>query len=84
MAVHIRLKRTGTTNLPCYRIVVTDARAPRDCRPIEELGWYDPKRSTCPFSVDLERARYWLQCGAQPSDTVRSILKQAQRTAKAA
>ena len=84
MAVRIRLRRVGTKNVPCYRIVVTDGRSPRDGRFIENLGTYDPKKAQNNFSVNLDRARYWVQKGAQPSDTVRSILKKAKRAAKPA
>ena len=84
MAVRIRLRRVGTKNVPAYRIVVADARSPRDGRFIESLGTYDPRKATDNFKVDLERAKYWVQKGAQPSDTVRSILKRAERASKAA
>ncbi len=84
MAVHIRLKRTGTTNTPSFRIVVSDSRAPRDGRSLENLGFYDPKRAGENFNVNLDRARHWLALGAQPTETVRSILKKAERKAKAA
>ena len=82
--VKIRLRRIGTRNVPAYRIVVADARSPRDGRFIENLGTYDPRKAGENFRVDLERAKYWVQKGAQPSDTVRSILKRAERAAKAA
>ena len=84
MAVKIRLRRVGTKNVPAYRIVVADARSPRDGRFIEQLGTYEPRKATDNFKVDLERAKYWVQKGAQPSDTVRSILKKAERASKAA
>ena len=82
--VKIRLRRVGTKNVPAYRIVVADARSPRDGRFIENLGTYDPRKAGDNFRVDLDRAKYWVQKGAQPSDTVRSILKKAERAAKAA
>jgi len=82
--VKIRLRRIGTRNVPAYRIVVADARSPRDGRFIENLGTYDPRKAGDNFRVDLDRAKYWVQKGAQPSDTVRSILKKAERAAKAA
>ena len=82
--VRIRLRRIGTTNVPAYRIVVADARSPRDGRFIENLGTYDPRKAGVNFRLDLDRAKYWVQKGAQPSDTVRSILKKAERAAKAA
>jgi len=84
VAVRIRLRRVGTKNVPRYRIVVTDARSPRDGRFIENLGTYNPQQAQNNFAVDLERARYWLQKGAQPSDTVRSILKKAEKAGQAA
>ena len=83
MSVKIRLKRIGTTNTPCYRIVVTDARSPRDGRFIENVGTYDPRKAANNFTVDLERAKHWIQKGAQPSETVRSILKKAEKAQQA-
>ncbi len=83
MAVKIRLRRIGTTNVPVYRIVVADGRSPRDGRFIENLGTYDPQKAENNFTVDLERARYWIQKGAQPSDTVRSLIKKAEKQAAA-
>ena len=83
MAVKIRLRRVGTKNLPCYRIVVADGRSPRDGRFIENIGTYDPKKTENDFTLNLDRARYWIAKGAQPSDTVRSLMKKAERTAAA-
>ncbi|MCX7885878.1 MAG: 30S ribosomal protein S16 [Verrucomicrobiae bacterium] len=83
MAVRIRLRRMGTNKVPCYRIVVADARSPRDGRFIEEIGTYRPRQGTAKFEVNLERARYWLQRGAQPSETVRELLKKAEKAAQA-
>lgn len=80
MAVRIRLRRVGTKNVPCYRIVVADGRSPRDGRFIENIGTYDPRKADINFKVDLERAKHWMSKGAQPSDTVRSILKKAEKT----
>ena len=77
MAVRIRLKRTGAKNAPSYRIVVVDSRSPRDGKFIEELGWYDPKLKGVNFKIKLDRARYWVGKGAQPSETVGSLIKQA-------
>lgn len=77
MAVRIRLRRIGTTNVPSYRIVVADARSPRDGRFIEQIGTYNPRQADPNFTVNLERARYWIERGAQPSETVRSLLKKA-------
>jgi small subunit ribosomal protein S16 len=77
------MKRIGTTNTPAYRIVVADSRSPRDGKFIEEIGTYQPLRKSDNFTVDVERADYWLSKGAQPSETVASFLKKA-RKAKAA
>ena len=76
MAVKIRLRRTGTRNAACWRIVVADARSPRDGRFIENLGFYDPRHDT--EKIDLERAKYWLSNGAQPSETVQDIIKRTE------
>ena len=73
MAVKIRLKRICAKKKPFYRIVVADARAPRDGRFIEELGHYDPMSKKC--VVDGEKAQEWIKNGAQPTDTVRALLK---------
>ncbi len=83
MAVRIRLKRIGAKNNPAYRIVVADSRSPRDGRFIEELGTYLPKRKSDKFTLDLERARYWVSKGAQPTETVASFIKKASKTATA-
>jgi small subunit ribosomal protein S16 len=82
--VRIRLRRVGTKNVPVYRIVVADGHSPRDGRFIENIGTYDPRKASNNFKVDLERAKQWINKGAQPSDTVRSILKKAERASKAA
>jgi small subunit ribosomal protein S16 len=79
MAVRIRLKRTGTTNAPAYRVVVTDGRSPRDGRFIEEVGTYLPLRKGVNFNVKLDRIKYWVDRGAQPSDTVASLVRKAAR-----
>jgi small subunit ribosomal protein S16 len=71
----IRLRRTGTTKRPYYRVVVADSRAWRDGAFVEVLGHYDPRRNPAVVKIDLERARHWIAKGAQPSDTVRSLLK---------
>lgn len=81
MAVKIRLKRMGAKNHPVFRIVVADSRSPRDGKFVEEIGTYYPLQKGENFRVDSERADYWLKQGAQPSDTVRSILKKAKRVA---
>jgi small subunit ribosomal protein S16 len=84
MAVRIRLKRIGAKNKPAFRIVVADNRSPRDGKCIEELGSYDPKKKGVNFTLNLDRARYWLSKGAQPSDTVASFIKKAAKATAAA
>ncbi len=74
MAVKLRLRRMGSKQKPFYRIVAADSRAPRDGRFIEIIGYYDPTTSPAVVKVDEELAMKWLRVGAQPSDTVRSIL----------
>ncbi|MBI5385319.1 MAG: 30S ribosomal protein S16 [Verrucomicrobia bacterium] len=81
MPVRIRLKRIGAKNTPAYRIVVTDSRSPRDGRFLEEIGSYMPTKRENKFTLNLERAKYWVGVGAQPSETVASMIK---KTAKAA
>ena len=73
--VKIRLKRMGAKGAPFYRIVVADARAPRDGRFIEEIGYYDPTKEPSVTKVDQELASKWLSQGAQPTDTVKKLLK---------
>ncbi len=75
--VKIRLRRMGAKKDPYYRIVVADSRSPRDGRCIEEIGSYDPLKSPAAISVDAERAKTWISNGAQPTDTVRGLLKKA-------
>ena len=75
MAVKIRLRRMGAKKAPFYRIVVADGRYPRDGRFIEEIGYYDPSKEPSVVKVDADKAKTWLQNGAQPTDTVRDILK---------
>jgi len=77
LATRIRLKRFGGKNDPHYRIVVADARKQRDGRAIEELGFYSPAGNPPALEVNAERALHWLELGAQPSDTVRSLLRRA-------
>jgi small subunit ribosomal protein S16 len=72
----IRLRRTGSTKRPYYRVVVADAKAWRDGRFVEVLGHYDPRREPPVVKIDAERASYWMGKGAKASDTVRSLLKQ--------
>ncbi|MCQ2551216.1 MAG: 30S ribosomal protein S16 [Clostridia bacterium] len=73
--VKIRLKRMGAHKKPFYRVVVADARSPRDGRFIEELGFYDPMKDPKVIEIDGEKAKKWLANGAQPTDTVRALLK---------
>lgn len=74
--VKIRLRRMGAKKAPYYRIIVADSRSPRDGRFIEELGVYDPMaEGEQKIKVDMERAQYWIANGAQPTDTVRGLLK---------
>ena len=75
MAVKIRLRRMGAKKAPYYRIVVADSRYPRDGRFIEELGNYDPTKEPTVVNIDVEKAKKWIANGAQPTDTVRAILK---------
>ena len=75
MAVKIRLRRMGAKKAPFYRIVVADSRYPRDGRFIEEIGYYDPTKEPSVVNVDAENAKKWIADGAQPTDTVKVILK---------
>ena len=75
MAVKIRLARHGAKKRPYYRIVVADSRSPRDGRFIEEVGYYNPVSDPVELKINEERAKYWLGTGAQPTDTVRGLLK---------
>ncbi len=84
MAVSIRLRREGTTNRPYYKIVVADSRSPRDGKFIEIIGNYDPKVQGHNSTLNMERAEYWISRGAQPSETVRSLLKKNRTRADAA
>ncbi|HSI13162.1 MAG TPA: 30S ribosomal protein S16 [Chthoniobacter sp.] len=84
MAVSIRLRREGNLNNPYYKVVVADQRSPRDGKFIELVGNYDPKKAGDNANVDLSRIDYWIQNGAQPSDTVRSIIKKARKKETAA
>jgi small subunit ribosomal protein S16 len=84
MSVKIRLKRTGAKNHPVYRIVVADSRSPRDGKFVEEIGTYQPTKGGQNYTIDLERAKYWVSHGAQPSDTVASFMRKATRAAAAA
>ena len=77
MAVKIRLRRMGAKKNPFYRIVVADSRYPRDGRFIEEIGTYDPNQEPSVVSIDGEKAKAWIANGAQPTDTVKDILKKS-------
>ncbi|MEE0204928.1 MAG: 30S ribosomal protein S16 [Oscillospiraceae bacterium] len=76
--VKIRLRRMGAKKNPYYRVVVADSRDPRDGKFIEEIGTYDPLTTPATIKIDMERAKYWIGCGAQPTDTVRGLLKKAE------
>ena len=78
--VKIRLRRMGAKKAPYYRIIVADSRSPRDGRCIEEIGTYDPKNEAnepATIAVDAEKAQQWIKNGAQPTDTVKALLKKA-------
>lgn len=75
MAVKIRLRRMGAKKAPFYRVVVADSRFPRDGRFIEEIGYYDPTKEPAVVKIDAEKAKKWIATGAQPTDTVRVLLK---------
>ncbi len=75
MAVKIRLKRTGMKKAPSYRVVVADARSPRDGRIIENIGWYNPRVEPSAIHIDEEKALGWLKNGAQPTDSVSSLFR---------
>ena len=81
MAVKIRLRRMGAKKAPFYRIIVADSRSPRDGRFIEEVGYYNPMTNPAEIKVDLEKAEDWMKKGAQPTDTVKVILKKAKENA---
>ncbi len=80
----IRLRRTGSTKRPYYRVVVADSREPRDGRFVEVLGHYDPRRDPAVVKIDADRALYWIGKGARASDTVRSLLKKSKKAASEA
>ncbi len=81
MAVHIRLRRTGTTKKPAYRVVVADSRAARDGRFIEIIGHYNPLTDPPTIKIETDKAEAWIKKGAQPSNTVRNLLARASRSA---
>ncbi|MBQ1231039.1 MAG: 30S ribosomal protein S16 [Clostridia bacterium] len=75
MAVKIRLRRMGAKKAPFYRVVVADSRFPRDGRFIEEIGYFDPTKEPAVVNIDGEKAKQWIANGAQPTDTVKALLK---------
>ena len=77
MAVKIRLTRLGSKKAPFYRVVVADSRFTRDGRFVEEIGYYNPLTEPAEIKIDAEKAQKWLKNGAQPTDTVKSLLKKA-------
>ena len=84
MPVSIRLRREGAKNRPYYKVVVADSCSPRDGKFIEIIGTYDPKISGHNSSLNVERAEYWISKGAQPSDTVRSLIKRNRKQSQSA
>ncbi|MBQ8392660.1 MAG: 30S ribosomal protein S16 [Clostridia bacterium] len=77
MAVKIRLKRMGAKKAPFYRVIVADERSPRDGKFIDEIGYYNPLRDPAEIKIDTAKAEKWLNDGAQPTETVKSILKKS-------
>ena len=77
MAVKIRLRRMGQKKAPFYRVVVADSRCPRDGRFIEEIGYYNPMTNPAEVKIDAEKAKTWLNNGAQPTETVKALLKKS-------
>lgn len=75
--VKIRLRRGGSKKKPTYRVVIADAHAPRDGRFVEIIGYYDPRTEPATFNIQEDRALYWLSVGAQPTETVQRLLKNA-------
>ncbi|MBR0542229.1 MAG: 30S ribosomal protein S16 [Clostridia bacterium] len=76
MAVKIRLRRMGAKKAPFYRIIVADSRSPRDGKCIEEIGYFDPMKEPKVVKIDAEKAAQWIKNGAQPTDTVKALLKE--------
>lgn len=76
--VKIRLRRMGAKKAPFYRVIVADSRSPRDGRFIEEIGTYNPLTNPAEIKIDIERANQWIKNGAQPTDTVKALLKKAE------
>ena len=77
MAVKMRLTRIGKKKTPFYRVVIADARAPRDGRFVEEIGYYNPMTEPADIKIDADKAKQWLKNGAQPTDTVKALLKKS-------
>ena len=77
MAVKIRLRRMGAKKAPFYRVIVADSRAPRDGKCIEEIGTFDPMKTPAIVNIDAEKAQQWIKNGAQPTDTVKGLLKKS-------
>ncbi|MBR2339491.1 MAG: 30S ribosomal protein S16 [Clostridia bacterium] len=77
MAVKIRLRRMGAKKAPFYRVIVADSRSPRDGRFIEEIGYYDPMKEPAVIKIDADKANKWLANGAQPTETVKALLKKS-------
>ena len=77
MAVKMRLRRMGMKKAPFYRVIVADSRSPRDGRFIEEIGYYNPLTNPAEIKIDAEKAKTWLSNGAQPTETVKSLLKKS-------
>jgi small subunit ribosomal protein S16 len=84
MAVTIRLRREGAKNRPFYRVVVADKRSPRDGKFLEVIGNYDPRKAGENYQIDLNRADHWVKNGAQPSETVASLMRKARKSAASA
>jgi small subunit ribosomal protein S16 len=84
MGVSIRLRREGATNRPYYKVVVADSRSPRDGKFIEIIGTYDPKQAGHNSNLKLDRVDHWISRGAQPSETVRSLIKKNRKAAASA
>jgi small subunit ribosomal protein S16 len=84
MAVSIRLRREGALNRPYYKVVVADSRSPRDGKFIEIIGTYDPKKTGHNSTLKMDRIEHWMSKGAQPSDTVRSLIKKNRKQAASA
>jgi small subunit ribosomal protein S16 len=81
MSVKIRMTKTGGKNDPCFRIVATDSRSPRDGKNLELLGWYDPKKTGQNFELKMDRIDMWVGNGAIMSDTVRSLIRKVKKAA---